>query len=326
MNVFYNNAQSQPETAISDAPYQKKGGKNAGAAAAKKALKRKQTTFLIVMLTVPVLHWLIFWLYVNVSSILLAFQTKQGVWSLNNFSTLFHEFQTGGTIAIALKNTLRYFCNNLLIMAIALAISYFMYRGLKGSKAFRIIFYLPGIISSVALTTVFAEFISSAETGAYGTVMRLLGKQDEMRQFLADSSLATKTILFYCVWTGFGTNILLFTGAMRRIPVSLIESAQLDGCGMLREIFVIILPLIWPTVSTLIVLNCTSIFSASGPILLFTQGKYKTTTVGYWIFDMVYNYNNYNIVSAAGLFFTCIGVPFILLIRWLIDKVPSAEY
>ncbi|MGN1062528.1 MAG: carbohydrate ABC transporter permease, partial [Candidatus Scatosoma sp.] len=312
MNVFYKNAQSQPETAVSDTPFGKKGRKNAGATGAKRALKRKQTVFLIAMLAVPVLHWLIFWLYVNVSSILLAFQTKQGVWTLNNFSTLFHEFQTGGTIAIALKNTLRYFCNNLLIMAIALAISYFMYRGLKGSKAFRIIFYLPGIISSVALTTVFAEFISSAETGAYGTVMRLLGKQDEMRQFLADSSLATETILFYCVWTGFGTNILLFTGAMRRIPVSLIESAQLDGCGMLREVFVIILPLIWPTVSTLIVLNCTSIFSASGPILLFTQGKYKTTTIGYWIFDMVYNYNNYNIVSAAGLFFTCIGVPFIL--------------
>ena len=113
---------------------------------------------------------------------------------------------------------------------------------------------------------------------------------------------------------------------MSRIPVSLIESAKLDGCSFVREISDIILPLIFPTISTLLVLNCTSIFSASGPILLFTQGKYKTTTIGYWIFDMVYTYNSYNMVSAAGLFFTCIGVPFILLVRWLIDKVPAADY
>ena len=113
---------------------------------------------------------------------------------------------------------------------------------------------------------------------------------------------------------------------MKRIPVSLMESAELDGCPMFRSLIEIILPLIWPTISTLIILNCTSIFSASGPILLFTKGLYETTTIGYWIFDMVYNFNNYNIVSAAGLFFTCIGVPFILLIRWLIDKIPTAEY
>ena len=41
---------------------------------------------------------------------------------------------------------------------------------------------------------------------------------------------------------------------------------------------------------------------------------------------MVYTYNNYNVVAAAGLFFTCVGVPFILLVRWLIDKVPAVEY
>ena len=41
---------------------------------------------------------------------------------------------------------------------------------------------------------------------------------------------------------------------------------------------------------------------------------------------MVYQYHNYNIVSAAGLVFTCIGVPFILLVRKLVEKVPSAEY
>lgn len=290
-----------------------------------KLLKKGQTAFLTTMLAIPILHWLVFWLYVNLNSIFLAFKTKVGEWSLSNFKVLFHDLASpDSSLFVGLCNTLKYFLNNVcVIMPLALAISYFMYRRIKGTKSFRIIFYLPGVISSVALTTVFENVL--APTGPFGEICRLAGVTD-VPELLANSRYATKTILFYCVWTGFGTNMLLFTGAMSRIPVSLIESAKLDGCSFVREISDIILPLIFPTISTLLVLNCTSIFSASGPILLFTQGKYKTTTIGYWIFDMVYTYNSYNMVSAAGLFFTCIGVPFILLVRWLIDKVPAADY
>lgn len=286
-------------------------------------IKRKEKWFLLIMLTIPVIHWFVFWLYVNFDAILLAFQTKTGELSLTNFELLFHDLKKGEGISIALQNTLKYFLNNLLILTLALFISYFMYRNIKGTRFFRVVFYLPGIISAVALTTVYSDFIGPS--GAYGALMKLLGKT-EIKQFLADSRYATNAILIYCIWTGFGTNLLLFTGAMKRIPTEVIESAKLDGCSMLREFFQIILPLIWPTISTIIILNCTSLFSASGPILLFTEGNYKTTTIGYWIFDYVYNYNNYNIVSAAGLLFTCIGVPFILIIRKLIDKVPTAEY
>ena len=286
--------------------------------------KRGQTLFLTVMLIVPIVQWAIFWLYVNIQTILLGFQTRIGEWTLSNFRQLFYELGTAGSnINTAVLNTLRYFATNVcVIMVLALIISYFMFRQIKGARVFRIIFYLPAIISAVAMTTVFENFI--APTGPVGYIFESLGR--EAPELLADSSTATNTIIFYTVWTGFGTNILLFTGAMSRVPMSVLESAKLDGAGMGREIVSIILPLIWPTLSTLLILNCTSIFSASGPILLFTSGGYGTTTIGYWIFDMVYNYNSYNMVSAAGLFFTCIGVPFIMLVRWLIEKIPAVEY
>lgn len=286
--------------------------------------KRGQTLFLTVMLIVPIVQWAIFWLYVNIQTILLGFQTRIGEWTLSNFRQLFYELGTAGSnINTAVLNTLRYFATNVcVIMVLALIISYFMFRQIKGARVFRIIFYLPAIISAVAMTTVFENFI--APTGPVGYIFESLGR--EAPELLADSSTATNTIIFYTVWTGFGTNILLFTGAMSRVPMSVLESAKLDGAGMGREIVSIILPLIWPTISTLLILNYTSIFSASGPILLFTSGGYGTTTIGYWIFDMVYNYNSYNMVSAAGLFFTCIGVPFIMLVRWLIEKIPAVEY
>ena len=92
-------------------------------------------------------------------------------------------------------------------MVLALIISYFMFRRLAGTSAFRIIFYLPGIISSVAMTAVFENFI--APTGPLGAVYEFFGH--EAPELLADPDTATKTILFYCVWTGFGTNMLPFT-------------------------------------------------------------------------------------------------------------------
>ena len=290
-----------------------------------KAIKRGQTVFLCVMLAIPILQWFVFWLYVNINSILLGFQNTIGGWTLANFQQFFTDLTVeGSTISIAVKNTFIYFFNSLcIIMPLALFISYFLYRQIFGTKFFRIVFYMPGIISAVALTTAYMNFLDPV--GPFGIVCEKLGISP-IPELFANSEYATTTIVIYCIWTGFGTNILLFSGAMSRIPLEIIESARMDGCTTLTEVFRIVLPLIWPTLSTLIIFQCTGLFSASGPILLFTKGQYDTTTIGYWIFDMVYQYHNYNIVSAAGLVFTCIGVPFILLVRKLVEKVPSAEY
>ena len=118
---------------------------------------------------------------------------------------------------------------------------------------------------------------------------------------------------------------------MSRIPAEVIESAKLDGCGMWRELVSMVLPLMFPTIATVVVFTCTGIFSSSGPVLLMTGGEFETTTIAFWIFNNVRGdsfggVSQYNLVSAAGLFFTVIGVPLILLVRWLLEKVPPVEY
>lgn len=122
--------------------------------------------------------------------------------------------------------------------------------------------------------------------------------------------------------------MLLLGGALARVPTEILESARVDGISTPREIVSMVLPLIWPTISTLLILQCTGIFSAGGPILLFTKGQYKTSTIGYWIFDKVayQGASAYNEVAAVGLLFTVVGVPIIMFIRWLIERIPVAEY
>ena len=87
----------------------------------------------------------------------------------------------------------------------------------------------------------------------------------------------------------------------------------------------------------MLIFNLTGLFTASGPILLFTPEiyeatAYKTMTISYWIFTQVYGTGGlggsgyYGVVSAAGICFTLVGVPIILLVRKLLDKIPVVEY
>ncbi|MCL2752099.1 MAG: ABC transporter permease subunit, partial [Firmicutes bacterium] len=196
---------------------------------------------------------------------------------------------------------------------------------------FRVMFYLPGIISVVVLTMVFKQFIMP--NGPLDGLLRSLGFNGiSPRGLLGRSVTATKTIVFYCIWTGFGGAFMILGGAMSRIPLDVLESARLDGCGAFREAVQLILPLVWPTLATLLVFTMTGIFNASGPVLTLVNGDYDTSTLAYWIFNKVNGDQfgrgggQYNIVSAAGLFFTFVLIPVTMLCRWLIEKVPDVEY
>ena len=73
--------------------------------------KRRERLFLFCMLILPFTQWLVFWLYVNFSSIILAFQDQRtGAWTFSNFSLFWDRLTLpDGIINIAVKNTMRYF-------------------------------------------------------------------------------------------------------------------------------------------------------------------------------------------------------------------------
>lgn len=290
-------------------------------------LKIKKAFFIVCMLAVPVLNLIVFWFYVNIDSILLAFQSnKPGVgtvWGFENFERFFKEFTLENSeIPIALKNTLIFFFANLCItLPCSVVLCYFLYKRITGYKAFRFIFYLPSIISASVYVVLFRYIIGSE--GPVGLLIKAMGMRPIA--FLSDSRYALGTILFYTIFTGLGGNIVMLSGAMSHIDESIVEAAKIDGASLWCELFRIVLPLIWPTLSTLIILSFVSIFAATGPILLFTEGAYDTNTLSYWLYAQVQRWQVYNYPSAVGLFFTFIGAPIALFMRWVMSKVPSYE-
>lgn len=290
-----------------------------------------QTIFVWSMIIIPIVHWLIFWLGVNLNSILMAFQLPTGEYSLFTLQQVIESLGNAGSkLTIAVKNTLTYFVVGLFMTAFNLVVSYCLFKKVRAWRFFEIAFYLPSIVGGVVMELAFVQFLSpvSAYTTA-GPIVELLMAvgvpAKEVPVFLGQD-WANKTLIFYTCWIGWGGNMLLFCGAFARIPLEVIESARLDGISGLKELIYILFPLIWPTFSTILVLQFTGLFGAGGPVLTMTGGNFDTQTIGYWIYDLVTESGSYNEVAAAGLVFTCIGTPIALFVRWLVDKVPAVEY
>lgn len=292
----------------------------------RKKIERSRIVFIVSMLAIPIISWLIFWLYGNFNMILMAFQTPTGEWTFRNFVTFWHDLTAPySEVGVSVRNTFLYFgLNVLMILPIGTLIAFFIYKKIKGHKVFRVLIFLPAIIPTIVMVTAFKETIKP-----WGPLASLGIKFPEAG-LLADPNTATPTVMFYCLWTGFSSIMLLMCGAMARIPTELFEAAKLDGCGPFREFFSIVVPLIMPVLSMQIIFSLTGLLSASGPILLMTGGAAETSTLNYWIFINTQRgtaaSGAYNIVSATGLVFTFIAVPIIMLVRWLSEKIEAVEY
>ena len=291
------------------------------------SMELRKYLFLIGLFALPFINFLVFWLYLNISAVDFAFKIEQAdgtiIYSLKNFETMFKAMGVkNSTFWIALKNTMLYwFTSSILAYAIALVIAYFLYKKVIGHSFFRFAFYFPNLIAPTILVLVFKQII--AANGPLGTFYPSFA---DVPKFLASEELAIWTCLFYSLFFGFGTNLLIISGAMNQIDSSVVEAAKLDGVNMLQEMFFVVIPIIWPSVIASMITSIAGMFNASGPILLLTNGNYNTRTINFWIYEQVYTGQNYYYPAAIGLFFALIAMPLTFFSRWLLRVVvPSND-
>lgn len=295
------------------------------------SLQKGKYVFILCMIIVPVVGFAIFYVTININSILLAFQKfvgydeeghEQYQWGFYQFKTAFELLTSDdGVLRLALKNTLIFFLTNTLLLPVNFIVSYFLYKKVAGEKLFTVLFFLPHIVSSLVMVSVFKNIIS-----VNGIVAEIIGKWGiQMPKLLTQDETALKTILAYCIWLGIPSNMILLRGAMSRVSTELIDASRIDGCGNWGEMKNVILPGTFGTVSTLFILSLSSIFTSSGPILLFTNGQYKTMTLDFYIFNEVKNMASFELPSAGGLIFTVIALPIVLIARKTADKLYTED-
>ena len=289
--------------------------------------KLKDTIFVYLLIALPLIEFFTIYVYTNIDSFFLAFKRNGEFAGWVNFEMLWNEVRAPGSdLLIAIRNTFIYFGADLVLFVWSIFLSYFFYKKIAAYKAFRFILYMPAIISPVVFVSLFQNITNP--NGAIETIIKMFNPDFKMPSLLFRSETATWTMVVYVIWMGWTKNMLYLGGSLARIPIEVLESARLDGVGPWTELTKILVPLLLPTLSTLLLLDVVGILSSSGPILLFTKGAYETTTISYWMFTLVYatGENAYAKASAAGMCLTIIMFPVVYTMRWLIGKIDSVEY
>lgn len=299
-----------------------------------KAIQKGKYPFIIAVITIPIIHFFVFYLGINLMSIVMAFQKVQYVsgvgevttFTLENFEKVFRYLTTPDTgLGIALKNTLELFAVDLFMMVPIFIFAYCFSRNMRGAKFFRVMMYLPTIISSVAFSTMVTSILQD-NVGALDVLWNKLFGTD-LPAFFTSYEYAWPAVLIYCMWAGVYSNLLILEGSIRRIPTEVVEAAMIDGASTFKILTNVVIPMSWGTLSTIWIIKVAGLFTITGPILLLTNGMYNTQTLNFWFYQEVAVSYSYHLPAAGGIVFTLLGLPIVWGFRKLMNKISdNLEY
>lgn len=119
---------------------------------------------------------------------------------------------------------------------------------IKGQNFFRIIFYIPNILSIVVISGIFSA-IYKPENGMLNSIIGIFRDMKDPILWKGES-LVIVSIIIAMVWQAIGYYMVMYMASMSSVPESLYESASLDGAGRLTQFFQITIPLIWTNIRT----------------------------------------------------------------------------
>ncbi len=315
---------------------------NTAASAEKKKFKLNRTTrkyiFIAELIIIPVINFIIFWVYVNFDTILLTFKrfdvpTASYVWrGFDGYISVFKSMILGGDPGEfnAFVNSFRAILINVIILPVTFVISYSFYKKIRFRKFFQVVFFLPNIISLVVLCMMVRHMFSSDFGPIALVIEKITGHPTDWLGYNSDKMWGIITV--FCIWAGLGGNTVILCGAMQRIPEDIIEAARLDGIGFLREAWSIVLPLVMPTVGVFMIGVVTSPLSFTlQPMLIAVNPGIdnKFMTIGWYIFTSVDTGGSGNMIQAAtiGMMFSMLLLPVIIAVRILVKKfTPDVQF
>ena len=191
---------------------------------------------------------------------------------------------------------------------------------LKGQDFFRIVFYIPNILSVVVISGIFSA-IYDIDRGLLNSILNIFGKDGIL--WKGESHVITSLVIAM-VWQAIGYYMVMYMASMSAVPGSLYESAGLDGADRITQFFQITIPLIWTNIRTTLTFF---IISTINMAFLFVSamtggGPNNASNVA-----LLYMYNQKNLGGGYG-YAMAIGVVIFLVsfgLSALVNKVTERE-
>ena len=161
-----------------------------------------------------------------------------------------------------------------------------IYDGVPGAKFFRVVYYIPQVISAVIIGYLFKSLFSY--NGPVNSILQALNITQEAIPWFEDKHTARIVVIICLVWVNIGWQCLLALGGLTSISPSVYEAAKLDGAGFFTCLFRITFPMLGRTLEYSIITSVMWVFTGIFPYIYSMTGGgpgYGTTTIDYEIFN-----------------------------------------
>ncbi|MDN3017253.1 sugar ABC transporter permease [Paenibacillus sp. BSR1-1] len=188
----------------------------------------------------------------------------------------------------------------------------------KGYSFFRTFFYLPSVISGVALAMIWA-WVYNGEYGILNYFLSLIGVKGP--DWLNNPNWALIAMVIASLW-GQGTMMLIFLAGLKAIPGELYEAASIDGANKIQQFFKITIPMLTPTILFNLITTIISAFQQLTLALVLTGGGPLKSTYFYamYVYENAFKYFKMGYSSANAWFMFVI----VLVLTLIVFKSSSA--
>lgn len=299
----------------------------------------KSKLFYALMALIPSLQFLIFYVFVNINSFSLAFKEflfdSEGAVTgyklgLVNFEEWFTNQKLNTELVAAIKISMKSYLITLCTgLPLGLFFSYYMFKKMPGAKLFRVLLFMPSILSAAVLGVIFKNVTALVIDGSDGILLNWLKLEEDIGFWSRDNRYGT--MMFFCIFVSFGSSVLMYTNKMDAIAPELIESANLDGASGITEFWYIVLPHTFSIVQVFLMTGFAGMFTNQyNYMILFDYKQHKDAKpLGYVLWRGVYNAGVQETAlvkfAALGLMITVVFVPLTLFLRWAINKIGWKE-
>ncbi|MEV8268376.1 sugar ABC transporter permease [Microbacterium sp. NPDC076911] len=199
-------------------------------------------------------------------------------------------------------------------LVLAFFIAVLLSGKVRGVNVYRAIFFVPIIISPVAVVFTWS-FMLDPNSGTINTTLRQLGLDLLAQDWLGNYDLALYTVIAIDLWRNIGYSIVIFLAGLSTIPQDVVEAARVDGASPWQVLRHITVPMMKPTIGLATVLAVNGALRAFDTVYLLTQGGPGGQTELYMTrtFDEAFVRNQFGYAAALTVFVlvALIGVAFV---------------
>lgn len=277
----------------------------------------------IALFLFPALAFMtVFLFYPFVMNIIKSFYESNG-YSTGTFIGLdnYRRMLTDRTIHTAIKNTFTLmFYIVVFEVGIALLLAVMVNSITKGKKFYQTVYFFPIVISATAIGMMFNLFYAY-DGGLINTILMEFG--GEAIPWKSKVEWALELVAIPTVWQYVGFYFVLILTAIKQVPVSLYESAKIDGSNPWTELRYITLPLIRNVMITCAVLAITGTMKVFDLVLVITGGGplNQSQVLGLYMYQKTFVDEAFGYGAAISVLIVAIG----FIVSFVVNKVFKQE-